>query len=36
MKLGTILTAMITPFDEHDNLAIAEAAENRALADRSR
>ena len=25
MKLGTILTAMITPFDEHDNLAIAEA-----------
>jgi 4-hydroxy-tetrahydrodipicolinate synthase len=25
MKLGTILTAMITPFDERDNLAIAEA-----------
>jgi 4-hydroxy-tetrahydrodipicolinate synthase len=25
MKLGTIVTAMITPFDDHDNLAIAEA-----------
>ena len=25
MKLGTILTAMITPFDDRDNLAIAEA-----------
>jgi 4-hydroxy-tetrahydrodipicolinate synthase len=25
MKLGSIITAMITPFDERDNLAIAEA-----------
>jgi 4-hydroxy-tetrahydrodipicolinate synthase len=25
MKLGTIVTAMVTPFDERDNLAIAEA-----------
>jgi 4-hydroxy-tetrahydrodipicolinate synthase len=25
MKLGSIITAMVTPFDERDNLAIAEA-----------